>query len=93
MHGTLYISKLKKKMAMNLTVLGFWELWLPITQVVHFNFKIQVTPPYELFGIPLEQAFVTKLEKVKKQENSLIINKQSIKVNEKVNQTDTTDIW
>ena len=45
------------------------------------------------FWIPIEKAFVTKLEKEKKQENSLIINKQSIKVNEKVNQTDTTDIW
>jgi len=45
------------------------------------------------FGILLEQAFVTELEKVKKQKNSLLINKQTIKVTEKGNQTDTTDIW
>jgi hypothetical protein len=65
---------------------------IPITHAVHFAFEIQVTPPYELFGIPLEQAIVTKFEKVKKQENSLIINKQTIKVTEKGNQTDTNDI-
>jgi len=75
---------------MNLTVLDFWKLWLPVTHAVHFAFEIQVTPPHELFGIPLEQEIVTKLEKVKKQENSLIINKQTIKVIGKDNQT---NIW
>ena len=50
--------------------------------------KFKSLSPYELFGIPLEQEVVTKLEKVNKQENSLITNKQIIEVTEKENQTD-----
>jgi hypothetical protein len=42
--------------------------------------------------LPLVKQTVMKLGYFKKQENSLIINKQAIKVLEKWNQTDTTDI-
>jgi len=59
---------------MNLTVMisGSCD-YLSLT-VVHFAFEITSHSFFWTFGIPLEQAFVTKLEKVKKQTNSLIIN-------------------
>jgi len=78
---------------MNLTVLDFWELWLPITYVVHFAFEFQVTTSLWTFGIPLDYTIVTKLEKVNKQENSSIINKFRFNYIIGGTLSSSTDIW
>jgi len=48
---------------MNLTVLDFWELWLPITHVVHLAFEIEVTPPYELLEYHLNKHLLQNWKK------------------------------
>jgi len=60
---------------MNLTMLDFWELWLPIFNCRTLCLWITSHSSLWTFGIPLEQTFVTKLKKVNKT-NKFINNKQ-----------------
>jgi len=69
---------------MNLTVLDFGELCLPITHAVHFAFEIQVTTSIWTFKkqetIIIGETNCYQTGKFQEQENSLIINNQTIKV-------------